>query len=250
MNPNQELNKARKILGISKDAKVEEVKKRYKDLAKKWHPDINKNQESNNIMKEINQSYELIMKQEFGIIDPWEDYPKWWWKQYGNDPCWGNPITEELDKIRKYAGIKKSNLYLNNTNSESKKDVAKEFLHKNNIFAVVGVSKNPKKYGNKIYKELKFGGYRVYPINPLVEEIDGDKCYSSISELPKMPDVVNIVVPPDIAKKVVKEAIGLGIKKIWLQPGSESKILIEICKKNNIQALHNMCIMIESRKRA
>jgi len=35
------------------------------------------------------------MKEEFGILDPWDDYNRWWWRQYDNDPIWGNCYPEE-----------------------------------------------------------------------------------------------------------------------------------------------------------
>ncbi|MBU0627903.1 MAG: CoA-binding protein [Nanoarchaeota archaeon] len=248
MRIDRELTKAREILGISENSKVEDVKTRYKGLAKKWHPDLNNSESAHNKMQDINKAYETIMKQEFGIIDPWKDYTSWWFKQYGNDPCWGNPSAEDFGKTRKYGGIKSKRPNLEITGFNAGKRAPNEFLDKSNIFAVIGVSKNPKKYGHKIYSELKFAGYKVYPVNPRIERIEEDKCYPSLSELPNLPDVVDLVVPPDIAEKVVKEAIKLGIKKIWLQPGSESKKSIELCKKNDIQVLHDVCIMIERRK--
>jgi len=48
------------------------------------------------------------------------------------------------------------------------------------VWAVVGASDNPEKYGNLIYKKLKSRGYRVYPVNPNYETIDGDKCYKIV----------------------------------------------------------------------
>ena len=45
-------------------------------------------------------------------------------------------------------------------------ELIKEFLDKRNIFAVVGVSKDKKKFGNKVYFDLKHAGYIVYPVNP------------------------------------------------------------------------------------
>ena len=113
---------------------------------------------------------------------------------------------------------------------------------------MVGVSKNPKKYGNKVYKELKWAGYNVYPVNPRVDYIEDDKCYPSLTKLPMVPDVVDMVVPPKISEKVVKDAVKLGIKMIWLQPGSESQKTIKYCSEHNVSVLHNMCIMVERRK--
>lgn len=50
-----------KILGISEDASAEEIKKAYREKAKKYHPDINKNnKESENKFKKINEAYEYL----------------------------------------------------------------------------------------------------------------------------------------------------------------------------------------------
>ncbi len=127
-------------------------------------------------------------------------------------------------------------------------ELIKEFLRKKNIYAVIGVSRDPKKYGHRVYKDLKEAGYTVYPINPNVDEILGDKCYHSLKELPEKPDVVDIVVPPNITEKVVKECRKLGIKRVWMQPGSESEKLINLCKEDNIEIIHGICVMVERRK--
>jgi len=52
-----------------------------------------------------------------------------------------------------------------------------EFLDKRNVFAVVGVSRDPEKYCNKVYCDLKSGGYTVFAINPKIDEIMGDRCF-------------------------------------------------------------------------
>jgi len=46
-----------------------------------------------------------------------------------------------------------------------------EFLEKLNVFAVVGASRNPMKYGHQVYKDLRNAGYTVYPINPNADKI-------------------------------------------------------------------------------
>ena len=50
-----------KILGVSKDAPEEKIKKAYRKLARKWHPDINPgNSEAENKFKEISQAYDCL----------------------------------------------------------------------------------------------------------------------------------------------------------------------------------------------
>jgi hypothetical protein len=127
----------------------------------------------------------------------------------------------------------------------SKNKQTKEFLNKKNIIAVIGVSSNSKKYGNKVFFDLLNSGYKVYAINKKGGKIKGHKCYKSLKALPKKPDIVNIVVPPNTTKSIVKECNNLGINKVWMQPGSESQETINYCNKNKIKVLHNMCIMIE-----
>ena len=127
-------------------------------------------------------------------------------------------------------------------------ELIKDFLNKENVFAVVGVSKDQKKYGNKVYFDLKHAGYSVYAINPNINEISGDKCYSCLKNLPVLPDIVDIVVPPNVTEKIVKECKTLEIKKVWMQPGSESKKAIKFCLDNEIKVLYNMCVMIERKQ--
>ncbi len=120
------------------------------------------------------------------------------------------------------------------------------FLNKNNVFAVVGVSRNPSKFGYIIYQDLKRKGYKVFPINPNAKMINGDKAYAYLSELPIQPDVVDIVVPSKVALDVVNECYELGIQKVWLQPGAESDKVIDFCYDHDIEVIYDMCVMVES----
>ena len=128
------------------------------------------------------------------------------------------------------------------------KDIINEFLDKRNVFAVIGVSNNKEKYGNKVYFDLKNAGYSVFPINPNSSSISGERCYPRLTNLPILPDVVDIVVPPRITEMTVKECKDLGIEKVWMQPGSESDEAIRFCRENKIKVLYGMCVMLERRK--
>jgi len=123
----------------------------------------------------------------------------------------------------------------------------KEFLDKKNVIAIVGASDNREKYGNIIYRDLRDAGYKVIPINPKADFVEGDKCYHSISDVPIKIDVVDTVVPPHITEQIVKECKKLGINKVWMQPGSESHEAIIFCKDNNIDVVYENCIMAQRR---
>ena len=128
-------------------------------------------------------------------------------------------------------------------------NLIKAFLYRENIFAVVGASRDPKKYGHQVYRDLRNAGYRVYCVNPNAAAVLGNKCYPNLEVLPVKPDVVDVVVPPKITEQLVKTCKKLGITKVWMQPGSESETAIKFCEENSIDVVHGVCVMVERRNR-
>lgn len=122
------------------------------------------------------------------------------------------------------------------------------FLDRRNLFAVVGASAAPEKYGYKVYRDLKEAGFLVYPVNPHLNELMGEECYPSLRELPRRPDVVVTVVPPGVTEEVVRECAELGIKRVWMQPGSESEEAIAFCRERGIEVVHGACLMVQRRR--
>ncbi len=123
-----------------------------------------------------------------------------------------------------------------------------DFINKRFVYAVVGASKNKEKYGFKVLKDLKDAGYNVIPVNPHENSILGLKVYHSISDIQKKVDVVVTVVKPEVTEVIVKECKKLGIRRVWMQPGSESRSAIDYCKKNGIDVVFNTCIMVNRAK--
>jgi uncharacterized protein len=124
-----------------------------------------------------------------------------------------------------------------------KKELIDDFLAQP-LLAVAGVSRDTKKFGRTVYKDLKHKGYRVFAINPTVDTILGDPCYPNLAALPEKPGGVVTVVPPEATEKLVREAAQLGIARVWMQQGSESPNAIEFCQKNGIQVVYGECIMM------
>jgi predicted CoA-binding protein len=121
--------------------------------------------------------------------------------------------------------------------------LVEEFLEQKKI-AVVGVSRKKTKFGNAIYKDLKQKGYAVFPINPNMNDFEGDTCYPDLLSLPEKVDAVVINVPPVQTEKVVREAKEAGINKVWLQQGSQSEDAVKYCEGNNIDCVSNECVLM------
>jgi predicted CoA-binding protein len=93
--------------------------------------------------------------------------------------------------------------------------------------AILGASQDRSKFGNKAVRASLLAGYEVYPINPKLAEIEGLKCYPSLSALPAgRLDRVSFYVPAKVGIQVIDELAGRDVGELWLNPGSESDELI------------------------
>ncbi len=110
------------------------------------------------------------------------------------------------------------------------------------LIAVVGVSEDASKYGHRIFRDMLRFGYPVKGVNPKGGFVLGQNIYKSLSELEKKPDMVITVVPPAATLQLVEECNKLGIKNIWMQPGSESGAALEKAKAYGIKTV-SACFM-------
>ncbi len=116
------------------------------------------------------------------------------------------------------------------------------------VIAIVGATDNPEKYGNRVYRDLKGKGFRVYPVNPTKDTIDGDTAYGDLGDLPETPDIVNFVVPPPRTLRHLQRAKELSLMNAWIQPGAENEDVLAYLADNDFDYLANACIMVQSRR--
>ncbi len=115
------------------------------------------------------------------------------------------------------------------------------------VLALAGASRDPKKFGNAAYRELKAHGYRVLAINPNAQTIEGDPCYPSLKALPEKVGGLVLTTQPAVSEQLVHEAAELGIRNIWLQQGSESPAAIQFCEEQGMSVVQGECILMYQR---
>lgn len=123
-------------------------------------------------------------------------------------------------------------------------ELIKEF-EKKRIWAVVGNIHNKEKFAYKIYKFMKNMGYKVYPVDPTGEIIDGEQSFKTLSDLPEIPEAVDMVINPIRGEAIIDEANRLNIKYVWFQPGAENSELVEKATTYGMNVIHNQCVMVE-----
>ncbi|HEY4380013.1 MAG TPA: CoA-binding protein [Acidobacteriaceae bacterium] len=115
--------------------------------------------------------------------------------------------------------------------------------------AVVGLSENPGKPSHYVSAYMQQHGYKIYPVNPSLEKVLGEKSYPTLAALPVKPDVVNVFRLPSYIPAIVDEMLTLGLKELWVQQGIVNKEAAERAEQGGIHVVMDRCIMVEHRRR-
>ncbi len=116
--------------------------------------------------------------------------------------------------------------------------------------AVVGASRDRTKYGNKVLRAYLQGQRAVYPVNPSVEAVEGLAAFPNLASLPQTVHGLSIITPPRVTEQVVAQAERLGIRHIWMQPGSESTQAVELAQRAGMNVIWGgPCILVAMRFR-
>jgi predicted CoA-binding protein len=115
--------------------------------------------------------------------------------------------------------------------------------------AVVGLSENPGKPSHYVSAYMQQHGWKIYPVNPSLESVLGEKSYASLTELPVMPDVVNVFRLPAAIPAIVDEMLALGLKDLWVQLGIVNVEAAKRAEAGGIRVVMDKCIMVEHRRR-
>lgn len=113
-------------------------------------------------------------------------------------------------------------------------------------FAVVGASNARHKFGNKVLRCYWDHGKEALPVNPKRREIEGERCYASLSDLPGDVNAVSIITPPEVSERVVDEAHTAGMRRLWFQPGAESPRALQKARSYGMVVIAGgPCVLVE-----
>jgi predicted CoA-binding protein len=81
-----------------------------------------------------------------------------------------------------------------------------------------------------------------------MRSVDGERCYARVTEVPGPIDGVIVVTPPAVTEEIVRECTKKGVRRMWMQPGTESEEAIALCRDNNIAVVHDVCFLVQTKK--
>ena len=129
-------------------------------------------------------------------------------------------------------------------------DTIRSLLTTRLTWAVVGCSPSPHRDSHRIADLLRRRGNRIVPVNPHAagEEILGERCVASVTELGDGVDVVDIFRRADKAGAHVDEAIAIGARAVWMQLGVIDEDAAERARAAGVEVIMDRCPAIEVRR--
>lgn len=121
----------------------------------------------------------------------------------------------------------------------------KELLANAGNIAVVGLSDKPDRTSYMVSAAMQSRGYRIIPVNPNADEILGEKCYASLSDIPEPVDIVNVFRRADQVVPVAEETVKIGAKVFWLQLEIVNEEAARIASEAGVEVIMDRCIKVE-----
>ena len=116
------------------------------------------------------------------------------------------------------------------------------------VVAVVGASRDRHKFGNKAVRAFRDAGHTVIPINPHETDVEGERTYASVLDVPGPIDMATVYVQPDVALRLLDEFQRKQIPEIWLNPGAEDDDVLAEARRRGLNVIA-ACSIIGAGKR-
>lgn len=115
-------------------------------------------------------------------------------------------------------------------------------LRTSRSIAVVGLSPDTSRPSFRVAQGLQGLGYRIMPVNPLVEMVLGEQAYPDLESLPQPPDIVDVFRASEHVPAIVDSCVKLGIKHLWLQEGIAHEAAARRAQEAGITVVMDRCI--------
>jgi predicted CoA-binding protein len=121
-----------------------------------------------------------------------------------------------------------------------------EILQQSKNVAIVGISNKEDRASYQVARWLQQNShFTLFFVNPVVDEVLGQKTYASLADIPAEIDIVDVFRKAEDCLPVLEKALAIGAKTIWLQLGISND---EVAAKGftaGIQVVMDRCIKID-----
>jgi len=103
------------------------------------------------------------------------------------------------------------------------------------VIAIVGASRDRRKYGNKALRAFRQQGYTVVPINPHETEIEGERAWPDVLAYPGAIDEATVYLHEEAGVRVMDDLAAKGVGRVWLNPGADAPAVVARAREVGLQ---------------
>lgn len=111
--------------------------------------------------------------------------------------------------------------------------------------AIVGVSRKEGAYSRTVFEDLRGAMQEVIPVNPEANEIDGEHCFRSVSDIDPAPGGVILLVHAGAILDVARECVLAGVKMLWMRQAESTseahRQAAEECRQAGLKVIEGEC---------
>jgi uncharacterized protein len=121
----------------------------------------------------------------------------------------------------------------------------RDVLRRYRRIAMVGLSADPSRPSYRVAVHLLAYGYEIFPVNPTVSEVLGQRAYASLADVPGPIEIVDVFRRPEALGGVADEAIAVGAKVLWFQLGLRDEAAAERARAAGLIVIQDRCLKME-----
>lgn len=123
-------------------------------------------------------------------------------------------------------------------------EVMKDILETSKTIAVVGLSKNEERTSYQISKAMQDSGYKIIPVNPMIDAVLGEEAYDSLEDINEEIDIINVFRRSEVLPELAREAVKTNCEVFWAQQGVVNEEAYEYLKKHDFTVMMDLCIKV------
>lgn len=110
--------------------------------------------------------------------------------------------------------------------------------------AILANNFKPDRYSYMAFNLLREYGHNVFPVGPVLEELDSIKVYRKIRDIPVSLDTITLYLNPFFIKPIMDEIIEKQPALVLFNPGTESDELETLLKESHIRTLRACTLVL------
>ena len=122
----------------------------------------------------------------------------------------------------------------------------KDLLEATKTVAIVGISNKEDRASYQVAKWLQANShFTLFFVNPVIDEVLGEKTYSSLSEIPVPIDIVDVFRRSEETLPTLEKSIEIGAKSIWLQLGIRNDEIAQRGEAAGMKVVMDRCLKVD-----